>query len=126
MGADKFITGTAMLAVIDTPVAPRCRQRRGRDDRRKRPRRTRKRTARALIRGVGSLVFAVAITGVCHDPGLGIPETRAQCQSVNDVGDCVPDSHEQPNGEDRCVRINVLGACEDQYQLDHPPHTMVK
>lgn len=77
----------------------------------------------ALTRCAGTLVLAAAIFGVCYTSAA--PVISAQCQTVNVVGNCEPDTLEQQS-ENHCVLINAAGACEDRYQVGHPAHTMVK
>ncbi|AMW17830.1 hypothetical protein B5566_10330 [Mycobacterium sp. MHSD3] len=66
--------------------------------------------------------------GVIHLASLGVPTVwhpLAQCESVNVYGNCQSDSSAS-EGADPCVLINAVGACENQYQVEHPAHTMVK
>ncbi|WP_131822127.1 hypothetical protein [Mycobacteroides saopaulense] len=82
---------------------------------------------------VGIRVFAavafvgVITTGVQH---VNVPDVNAMskthmsCEKVNEFGDCEQDPPQQQNGGSNCVLVNELGACEDQQEVDNPPHTM--
>lgn len=82
----------------------------------------------AVWRGIGVLVLICALIGVMHlvVPGaLRVRHLLAWCESVRVYGDCQSDSS-APGEADPCVLINAVGACENQYQVEHPAHTMVK
>lgn len=82
----------------------------------------------AIGHGIGAVVFTCAFMGVTHLASLGVPTVRhllAQCESVNIYGNCQSDSSASEDA-DPCVLINAVGACENQYQVEHPAHTMVK
>lgn len=86
-------------------------------------------SARLAVRcGIGAVVFTCAFMGVIHLGSLSVPTVRhllAQCESVNVYGNCQSGSSAS-EGADPCVLINAEGACENQYQVEHPAHTMVK
>lgn len=82
----------------------------------------------AVGRGIGAVVFTCAFMGVIHLAPLGVPTGRhvlAQCESVNIYGNCQSEGGASEVA-DPCVLINAVGACENQYQVEHPAHTMVK
>lgn len=79
-------------------------------------------------RGICTAIFTCVFMGVIHLESPGVPTAwhmLAQCESVNIYGNCQSESSASEDA-DPCVLINAVGACENQYQVEHPAHTMVK
>ncbi|MFD6199173.1 hypothetical protein ACFWE3_20975 [Mycobacteriaceae bacterium NPDC060252] len=80
-----------------------------------------------VIRGVAAAAFAVATIGLYQVQGpavIAVAQTRVMCERVNEFGDCEQDPPNQQDSGSNCVLVNALDACEDQQEVDNPPHTM--
>ncbi|MUM17020.1 hypothetical protein BI330_11595 [Mycobacterium sp. CBMA 623] len=80
------------------------------------------------MRGIAAGAFLVAIAGAYFGAAPAadaVPAIYARCETVNDVGDCVSETPGEQDA-DSCVLVNELGACEDQQEVENPPHAMLK
>ncbi|WP_078342559.1 hypothetical protein [Mycobacterium sp. D16R24] len=81
----------------------------------------------ANIGGAVAAACAAVIAGTFHvsvPTAYAVPTTRVMCERVNEFGDCEQDPPNQQDGGSNCVLVNELDACEDQQEVDNPPHTM--
>lgn len=76
-----------------------------------------------IIAAAGAAVIAGAFY-VSAPTAYAAPTTRVMCEKVNEFGDCEQDPPNQQDSGDNCVLVNALDACEDQQEVDNPPHTM--
>lgn len=81
----------------------------------------------------GRFVYAasmLAVLGLTSQTSYGIAQVSADiritCQEVSAVGDCVSKTPDVDNNRSGCAEINALGSCENQEQVEDPPHTMAR
>lgn len=77
-----------------------------------------------------SVVSMAATIGLAGQVSSGMASSSFKilisCPEVNAVGDCVSNTPDGDGNRGACASVNALGACENQEQVEDPPHTMAR